>query len=68
MVYLDFGGSWDRDDVVTLSEKPCQSNLTRRSVVLLSNLLEPLSDLQDVREVLLGHPADHIIRSDIQKC
>jgi hypothetical protein len=50
---LDLFGTGNGDDIVTLSKKPRQSDLTSGCIVLLAYSLQIIRQLQDVREVLL---------------
>jgi len=56
--YLEPGGTGDRDNVISLSQHPRQSDLTGGSVVLLADILQTIRELEDVGEVLLGVSRD----------
>lgn len=60
--------SGDRDDVRALSKKPCDSNLGRSTAVVIGNILQPLNQFKDLREVflcVLGELAAEIIFGNI---
>ena len=50
---LDLFAAWNRDDVVSLRQEPRKRDLTSARAVLLADLLQAVSELEDVREVLL---------------
>lgn len=52
MTYGKLCSAWDRNDVVALCKQPRKRDLPCSSIVLLADPLEPIRDLQDVREVL----------------
>ena len=56
--YLKLGGTRNRDNVLSLSQDPRQSNLTGGCVVLLADLLQTVREVEDVGEILLGVPRD----------
>lgn len=55
---LLFRCSRDGDDLLVLSQKPSEGNLTCSGVVFVANILEAVRDFQNVGEVLLGVACD----------
>lgn len=49
---LDFGSAWNRQDVCTLREHPCECHLSARCVMTSADVAELLHESKDVREVL----------------
>jgi hypothetical protein len=56
--YRKFGGTRDRDDVLSLSQHPRQRDLPGSGVILFADLLQAVRQLEDVGEVLPGVPRD----------
>jgi len=53
-----FSGTWDRDNVLSLSQNPRKGDLTSSRVVFLADLLQTRRKFEDVGEVLLRIPRD----------
>ena len=51
--HLDLLGPRNGDDIFSLRKEPCERHLSRRRVVLFSNLLKFFYQLQDLGEVFL---------------
>jgi len=56
--YRKFGGTGDRNDVLSLGQNPCQRNLSSGGIVFLADLLQAIRDLQDIGKVFLRVPWD----------
>ena len=56
--YRKLGSTRDRDNVLSLSQHPRQSDLASGCVVLLADLLQTIREAENVGEVLLGVPRD----------
>ena len=52
--HVDLCGARNGNDIVTLCEEPSQSDLTGRGFVLLTDLLQAISELQDLRKILFA--------------
>ena len=54
--HLDLSCAWDGDDVRALREQPRERDLPGRRVVLRGDGVQPVDDLQRIREVLAREP------------
>lgn len=53
-------GSWNGEDIGSLSKQPCNSSLCSGTPMCMSHTLQPFHQLQDLREVLL-----RVLRHDV---
>ena len=56
--YRKSGGTRDRDDVLSLSQDPGQSNLAGGRVIFLPDLLQTIREVENIGEILPGVPRD----------
>jgi len=56
--YRKFGRTRDRNDVLSLSQNPCQRNLPSGGIIFLPDLIEAIRNLQDIGKVFLRVPRD----------
>ena len=54
LTHLDISRTRNRNDIISLREKPGKCNLARCGVVSLSNVGKNIDEFVNVREVLLG--------------
>lgn len=65
---LDLRRAGNGEDIITLSQQPCQRQLARRDALLLSNFAEGIDDLEVEREVLLAEawcPSAEVILGEV---